>query len=70
MFMGLGKGTLAMLLLFFRDSILLIPLLIILPSWLGLFGAWLAMPISSIIAFFVIIFLAKKELRRFDSYQN
>lgn len=70
MFMGLGKGTLAMLLLFFRDSILLIPLLIILPSWLGLFGAWLAMPISSIIAFFVIIFLVKKELRRFDSYQN
>ena len=66
MFMGLGKGTLAMFLLFFRDVILLIPLLIVLSSWLGLFGAWLALPIANIIAFFVILFWAKKELRRFD----
>jgi putative MATE family efflux protein len=65
MFMGLGKGTLAMLLLFFRDSILLIPLLILLSSWLGLWGAWLALPIANIIAFFVILFWAKKELHRF-----
>ena len=67
MFMGLGKGTLAMLLLFFRDSILLIPLLIFLSSWLGLFGAWLALPLANIIAFFVIIFWARKELRRFNT---
>jgi putative MATE family efflux protein len=66
MFMGLGKGTLAMLLLFFRDSVLLIPLLIILSSWWGLLGAWLALPIANIIAFFVILSWAKKELRRFD----
>jgi putative MATE family efflux protein len=66
MFMGLGKGTLAMFLLFFRDSVLLIPLLILLSSWLGLWGAWLALPIANIIAFFVILFWAKKELRRFD----
>ena len=55
-----------MLLLFFRDSVLLIPLLILLSSWLGLWGAWLALPIANIIAFFVILFWAKKELRRFD----
>lgn len=67
MFMGLGKGTLAMFLLFFRDSILLIPLLILLSSWLGLTGAWLALPIANIIAFFAILFWAKKEFRRFDT---
>jgi len=66
MFMGLGKGTLAMLLLLFRDSVLLIPLLILLSSWLGLWGVWLALPIANLIAFFVILFWAKKELRRFD----
>ncbi|PKN70666.1 MAG: MATE family efflux transporter [Deltaproteobacteria bacterium HGW-Deltaproteobacteria-12] len=66
MFMGLGKGTLAMVLLFFRDVLLLIPLLIVLSAWLGLSGAWLALPIANIIGFFAILFQAKKELRRFD----
>ncbi len=66
MFMGLGKGNLAMVLLFFRDVLLLIPLLIVFSAWLGLFGAWLALPIANIIAFFAILFQAKKELRRFD----
>ena len=65
MFIGQGKGTLAMYLLFFRDTILLIPLLIILSSWFGLTGAWIALPISTFIAFFVIYFSAQKELKRF-----
>jgi putative MATE family efflux protein len=67
MFMGLGKGTIAMFLLFFRDSVILIPLLILLSSWLGLFGAWLALPLANVIAFFVIAFWAKKELGRFKA---
>jgi Na+-driven multidrug efflux pump len=64
-FIGLGKGTLAMYLLFFRDTILLIPLLILLSKYFGLTGAWIALPISTIIAFFVIYFSAHKELKRF-----
>ncbi|OGP66392.1 MAG: hypothetical protein A2W27_01305 [Deltaproteobacteria bacterium RBG_16_44_11] len=66
MFLGLGKGTLAMFLLFFRDTVLLIPLLIALSSTIGIMGAWLAIPISNILAFFLILFYAKKELRRFQ----
>jgi putative MATE family efflux protein len=65
MFMGLGKGNLAMFLLFLRDVIILIPLLIVLSSWKGLAGAWFALPIANFIAFFVILFWANKELRRF-----
>jgi putative MATE family efflux protein len=65
MFLGLGKGTLAMFLLFFRDSILLIPLLIILSSSFGLLGAWLALPLANLFAFFAVLFWAKKDLRRF-----
>ena len=67
MFMGLGKGNLAMFLLFFRDVIILIPLLIVLSSWKGLAGAWFALPIANFIAFFVISFWAKRELRRFGN---
>jgi putative MATE family efflux protein len=65
MFMGLGRGTLAMSLLFFRDTVLLIPLLLILSSWLGLFGAWLALPVANIAAFILILYWTNKELRRF-----
>jgi Na+-driven multidrug efflux pump len=67
MFLGLGKGTLAMFLLFFRDSIALIPLLIILPFWFGFWGVWLAMPLANLLAFFMVLFWAKKELRRFET---
>jgi len=67
MFMGLGKGTLAMFLLFCRDSIAFIPLLIILPLYFGLLGAWLALPLANLIALFAVIFWAKKELRRFET---
>ena len=65
MFMGLGKGTLAMFLLFLRDGVTLIPLLIILPLYFGLTGAWLALPLANLIALFAVIFWSKKELRRF-----
>lgn len=66
MFLGLGKGTLAMFLLFFRDCLTLIPLLIFLPICLGLNGAWLATPIANLLAFFAVIFYARKELRRIE----
>ena len=61
MFLGLGKGTLAMFLLFFRESISLIPLLIILSLWFGLLGAWLALPLANLIAFIAVIFYVKKN---------
>jgi putative MATE family efflux protein len=67
MFMGLGKGSLAMFLLFFRDIILLVPLLIVLSSWKGLSGAWFALPIANFIAFFLVLFWANRELRRFGN---
>ena len=65
MFMGLGKGNLAMLLLLFRDTVLLIPLLIILPTWFGITGVWLAIPVSFVSSFMVILYFALKELKQF-----
>jgi Na+-driven multidrug efflux pump len=56
-----------MFLLFFRDTIAFIPLLIILPFWFGLLGAWMALPLANLIALFAVLFWAKKELRRFET---
>ena len=56
-----------MFVLFFRDSIAFILFLIILPLYFGLLGAWLALPLANIMAFFMVLFWAKKELRRFET---
>ncbi len=65
MFIGLGKGTTAMLLMFVRDVLLLAPLLIFLPPLLGDTGAWVAMPLSNGVAFFIIRWRALREIRSF-----
>lgn len=66
MFLGLGKGTLAMFILFVRDGIIFIPLLIVLPYFWGITGAWTALPLANFIALFAVTYWAKKELRRFE----
>ncbi len=66
MFIGLGKGTLAMYLLLVRDTLFLIPLLLGLSKFFGLIGAWLALPISMLIAFFLISSKARAELNRYE----
>jgi putative MATE family efflux protein len=65
MFIGLGRGTTAMLLMFFRDGFLLIPLLFILPHGLGIHGVWMAQPISTVLAFFLILFLSARQIGSF-----
>jgi Na+-driven multidrug efflux pump len=64
MFIGLGRGMQAMLLMLFRDGLLLIPLLFILPYGLGVNGAWMAQPISTVLAFCLIFFLSARQIKR------
>ncbi|MGZ6236685.1 MAG: MATE family efflux transporter [Syntrophales bacterium] len=63
MFIGLGKGLTSMLLMMTRDTILLIPMLFLLPAFFGLTGVWVAQPISNLFAFFIILFWKKREFR-------
>ena len=44
-----------------RQVFFLIPLILILPLWLGIFGVLLAGPIADFIAFVVSVLLVKKE---------
>lgn len=66
MFIGLGRGTTAMLFMLFRDGFLLIPLLFILPHGLGIDGVWMAQPISTVLAFFLILFLSARQIESFS----
>jgi len=61
-FIGLGKGTTSMVLLFIRDALLLIPLMYLFSSWLGMDGVWLAQPVSTVAAFFVIMGWSGREI--------
>jgi putative MATE family efflux protein len=63
MFIGLGKGLTAMLLMITRDVILLIPMLLILPPYLGVNGVWLAQPLSTVLAFFMILTISFRQIR-------
>ena len=66
MFIGLGKGLTSMLLMMTRDTILLIPMLFLLPTFFGLTGVWAAQPISNLFAFFIILFWKKREFRMIE----
>ncbi len=63
MFIGLGKGLTSMTLLMIRDGLLLIPMLLILPSFFGLNGVWMAQPLSNILALIIIFIWTKREFR-------
>jgi putative MATE family efflux protein len=63
MFIGIGKGTTAMLLMFIRDVALLIPMLFILPLYFGLTGIWIAQPLSTMLAFLMILSVSMKQIR-------
>jgi len=66
MFIGLGKGFTSMLLLMMRDTLLLIPMLLYLPSLFGLAGVWAAQPVANLLAFFVILYWKKREFRMIE----
>ncbi len=67
MFIGLGRGTTAMVLLVGRDTLVLIPLLLFLPSVFGINGVWMAQPLASALAFLFILYWTKRQYRIFES---
>jgi Na+-driven multidrug efflux pump len=68
LFIGLGRGNTAMFLLVGRDSLLLFPLLLFLPSAFGINGVWMAQPIANAISFLFILYWTKRQYRIFESW--
>ena len=60
-FTAIGKALKGLLLSLTRQVFFLIPLILILPLWLGIFGVLLAGPIADFIPFVVSVLLVKKE---------
>lgn len=63
-FTAIGKATRGLLLSLTRQVFFLIPLLLLLPLWLGIDGVMLAGPIADFVAFVVSVLLVRKELHR------
>lgn len=61
--LAIGKAKLAMSLSILRQIIVLIPIMIILPKFLGLDGVWIAQPISDIIATIITALIVIREMR-------
>jgi Na+-driven multidrug efflux pump len=69
-FQSVGKAKQSFITAISRPFLFLIPLVFILPRFLGLDGIWLAFPISDVLTFILtaaLIFPQVRELRRADS---
>lgn len=65
-FTAIGKALKGLLLSMTRQVFFLIPLILILPLMLGIFGVLLAGPIADFIAFIVSVILVRKEFKHLD----
>lgn len=61
-FQSTGNAKLAMVISLLRQVIVLTPILLVLPNFLGLDGVWLSMPVSSLVSALVVFYYFKKEL--------
>ena len=62
---SIGKAKVAMVLSLLRQVILLIPMIIILPKFLGIDGVWFAQPVSDIIAAIITSVILFKDIRSY-----
>jgi len=61
-FQAAGKAKKALLLTLSKQGFFLIPLVLILPNFLGIFGVWIAFPIADILATILTGYFLKKEM--------
>ena len=62
-FQAAGKAKKALLLTLSKQGFFLIPLVLILPNFLGIFGVWVAFPIADILATILTGYFLKKEMK-------
>jgi Na+-driven multidrug efflux pump len=61
-FQAAGKARKALLLTLSKQGFFLIPLVLILPNFLGIFGVWIAFPIADVLSTILTAFYLKKEI--------
>ena len=65
-FQGIGKGRNAAILAMGRQILFFIPIILILPKFVGETGAWLAMPLGDLLTIIMSVFLLKREFAIFN----
>lgn len=68
-FQSIGKARISLFLSLLRQVILFIPLLFILPRFMGLKGIWFAMPISDVITALLTLYFLRREMKRLERKQ-
>src|SRR5665648_8659 len=66
-FQSIGKARIAVFLTLLRQVIILIPLLFILPNYLGLQGIWISMPIADSCSAFVVVFILINQWKKLNN---
>ncbi|NCB08624.1 MAG: MATE family efflux transporter [Bacteroidia bacterium] len=69
-FQSVGKANIAMFATLFRQVIGLIPLLFILPGFLGIMGIWLAYPIADTLSAVAVAFFLIREWKKLTMLEN
>ena len=67
---SVGNAKSSMILGLLRQVILLIPMIIILPKFLGLDGIWYAQDISDLLSTIITITVLVKELKKYKDFKN
>ncbi len=65
-FQSVGNAKIAVFLTLLRQVIILIPLIFILPNYIGLKGIWLSMPISDVASALVVVFILIYHWRKLN----
>jgi Na+-driven multidrug efflux pump len=63
-FQAVGKAVPALLLTLTRQGFFFIPLILILPNFLGELGVWISFPISDVLATIVTGYYLRKEVQQ------
>lgn len=63
-FQAAGKAVPALLLTLTKQGFFLIPLILILPNYYGIFGVWVSFPIADVLATLVTGYFLKREMNR------
>ncbi|WIF95730.1 MATE family efflux transporter [Caminicella sporogenes] len=63
-FQSIGKAVPSLILSLSRQLLFFIPIVLILPHFIGLYGIWLAFPISDILSTIITTSLVKREMKK------
>ena len=69
-FQSVSKARMAIFLSMLRQVIMLIPILLVLPRFLGVDGVWFSMPIADFISACVTAYLLRREWRYLRGYES